>query len=197
MRWLVLLAALAAGAAHAQAPLERTYKLIEIFKADRAAPEGGKLSTADAAANAKTVAALDGFFDFETFTAACLGPSAVRLSGAQQKEFKERLVDLLRKRGYPNGGSVFREGVLSFAKPVEEGGRTRVPLTISFPKQDLTMDVAFVWGKSGRVVDLMLDGDSLVKDYSNQVSRIVAKGGPEELLRRLAEKQRQAAQDVP
>ena len=86
---------------------------------------------------------------------------------------------------------------MSFAKPVEEGGRTRVPLTISFPKQDLTMDVAFVWGKSGRVVDLMLDGDSLVKDYSNQVSRIVAKGGPEELLRRLAEKQRQAAQDVP
>ena len=196
MRWLVLLAALAAGAARAQSPSDRTRQLIETFKSLRAAPEGGKLSPADAAANKKTSDALDGFFDFETFTAACLGPSAAKLSGAQQKEFKGRLVDLLRRRGYPNGGSVFREGVLSFAKPVDEGGRTQVPLTISFPKQDLTMDVAFIWSKR-RLVDLVLDGDSLVKDYSNQVSRLVAKGGPEELLRRLAEKQRQAAQEAP
>jgi ABC-type transporter MlaC component len=183
---------LLAGAARAESPADRTQKLIETFKTIKTPPEGAKLSSADETANAKAFAALDAFFDFPTFTADCLGPAAGKFSAAQAKEAKERLVHILRRRGYPNGGSVFKEGVVVEGKPFDRGGATAVPLKVSFPKQDITMDVAFVWNRAGRIVDLVLDGDSLSKDTRNQVGRIVAKDGVEDLLRRLAEKQKDA-----
>jgi ABC-type transporter MlaC component len=191
---LALVSLLLGGEAWAESPADRTHKLIETFKAVKAPPEkgDGKLSAADEAANAKTFAALDSFFDFATFTAACLGPAAGKLSAAQAKEVKERLVHILRKRGYTNGGSVFNEGVIKEGKPVEREGGTAVPLAVSFPKQDISMDVEFVWSKSGKIVDLLLDGDSLTKDTRNQIGRIVAKDGAADLLRRLAEKQKDA-----
>jgi len=193
--WL-LIAALAALfmplTARAESPLDRTHKLIDTFKAVKTAPEGGKLSAADEAANAKTFTALDGFFDFPAFTSDCLGPSASKLSAAQTKEFRERLVSILRKRGYANGGSVFNEGVIKEGKPADRAGATAVPLKISFPKQDVSLDVEFVWNKGGKVVDLVLDGDSLTKDYRNQIAKIIAKGGAADLLKRLADKQKDA-----
>lgn len=189
----VILLLLGAGAARAESPLDRTRKLIVTFKTVKAAPEGGKLSAADEAANAKVFTTLDGFFDFPTFATDCLGPSASKLSPAQAKDFKERLIDILRKRGYPNGGGVFNDGVVKEGKPADRGGATAVPLKISFPKQDITMDVEFVWNKAGKIVDLVLDGDSLAKDYRNQVGRIIAKSGPEDLLKRVADKQKDAS----
>ncbi len=182
-----------AGAARAaDSALDRTRKLIATFKTVKTAPEGGKLSPADEAANGKVFTSLDGFFDFPNFATDCLGPSVSKLSPAQAKDFKERLVDILRKRGYPNGGSVFNDGVVKEGKPADRAGATAVPLKISFPKQDITMDVEFVWNKSGKIVDLVLDGDSLAKDYRNQVGKIIAKGGPEDLLKRLGDKQKDA-----
>jgi ABC-type transporter MlaC component len=181
-----------ATAAHAESPADRTHKLIETFKTIKTPPEGAKLSSVDEAANAKAFAALDAFFDFPTFTADCLGPAAGKLSAAQAKQAKERLVHILRRRGYPNGGSVFNEGVVAEGKPFDRDGATAVPLKVSFPKQDISMDVAFVWNRAGKIIDLVLDGDSLSKDTRNQVGRIVAKDGVEDLLRRLAEKQKDA-----
>jgi ABC-type transporter MlaC component len=192
-RWTLAIALswfLLAGAARAESPLDRTHKLIETFKTVKAPPEGGKLSPAEEAANAKVFTALDGFFDFPTFTTDCLGPAAGKLSAAQAKEAKERLVHILRKRGYPNGGAVFSDGVIVEGKPVDRGGATAVPLKVSFPKQDISMDVEFVWNKSGKIVDLVLDGDSLSKDTRNQIGRIVAKSGAADLLRRMTEKQK-------
>jgi ABC-type transporter MlaC component len=178
--------------ARAEPPSDRTHKLIETFKAVKAPPEGGKLTADDEAANAKTFAALDGFFDFAAFGADCLGPSAGKLSAAQAKEFKDALMQILRRRGYRNGGAAFREGVVTESKPAERGGTIVVPVKVAFPKQDIAMDVAFVWNKAGKIVDLILDGDSLSKDTRNQVGRIVAKNGADDLLRRVAEKQKEA-----
>jgi len=102
------------------------------------------------------------------------------------------LVHILRRRGYSNGGSVFNEGILTEDKPVERGSATAVPLEVSFPKQDISMDVEFVWSRAGKIIDLVLDGDSLTKDTRNQIGRIVAKDGAADLLRRLTEKQKDA-----
>src|SRR5713226_5410070 len=83
---------LLAAAARAESSVDRTHKLIATFKMVKAPPEGGKLSAADEAANAKVFSALDGFFDFATFAADCLGPAAGKLSAVQAKEAKERLI---------------------------------------------------------------------------------------------------------
>ncbi len=100
-------------------------------------------------------------------------------------------MQILRRRGYPHGGAVFRDGVVKEGAPAERGAATAVPLKVSFPKQDISMDVEFVWNKAGKIVDLVLDGDSLSKDTRNQVGRIVAKNGADDLLRRVAAKQKE------
>lgn len=186
-----LLLQLARPAQAEPAPVQ-TKRLIDTFKKVKTAPEGGKLAAADHTANKKTFAALDAFFDYPGFATDCMGPAAAKLSAPQQKEFKDRLIAILRGRGYPNGGKFFNTGVLKEvpAKGGEAEGRTTVTYSINFPKEDVTTELAFVW-KAGKVVDLVLDGDSLAKDYRNQVGRIVTKSGPEDLLRRLAEKQKE------
>jgi ABC-type transporter MlaC component len=181
-----------AGPVRADSAPAQTKRLIDTFKKVKSAPEGGKLAAADQAANKKTFTALDGFFDYPNFATDCMGPAAAKLSAPQQKEFKERLIAILRGRGYPNGGKFFNTGVLKElpAKGGEAEGKATVTYSINFPKEDVSTELAFVW-KGGKVVDLVLDGDSLAKDYRNQVGRIVAKSGAEDLLRRLAEKQKE------
>ncbi len=191
----IVVGPLAPIAARAQPAVDKTRKLIATFKSMKAAKDGEKLSPADIAANAKLHPTLDGFFDFPTFTTECLGASASKLTAPQIKEFRALLIDILRARGYRNGGSIFNEGKVTEGKPIDRDGRTAMPIKIQFPKQDLVMDVEFVY-QGAKIVDLVFDGDSLTKDYRNQVSRIIAKGGAADLLKRIADKQKEAAEDA-
>jgi ABC-type transporter MlaC component len=172
------------------APAERAQALIEAFKAVKRAPEGGTLSEKDRAANQEAFKRLDDFFDFDAFTDACIGPNASKLDAAQLKEVKARLVDLLRRSGYLSGGSVIGRAELTPGAPVDRAGATWVPVKVRLPAEDLSTEVSFIFGKSGKVIDLALDGDELTKDYQNQIGRIIAKGGPADLLKRLADRQK-------
>jgi ABC-type transporter MlaC component len=194
--WIPLTAAglLAVSTAHAS-PAQQSEKLIKAFQAVKWVKAGQKLSEADRAANQKAYVALDRFFDFESFTKSCRGPTP--LTPAQAALFQARLTDILRRRGYKNGGRVFNEGKITLGKaatgkPATQG--TAIPMTISFPKEDITLAIAFVW-KSERVVDLVIDGDSLTADFSNQVGRVVKKSGADKLLTLLADKQKALDQD--
>lgn len=189
---LFLLAALVAAplVARADAAGDKTHKLIEAFKAVKTAPEGGKLSDADKAANEKAFKAIDAFFDYDAFVAGCLGANAAKLDAAQQKEFKERMVDLTRRTGYPNGGKFFSAGEVKEGKSSEKNGQTWVPVTVRLVKEDITTEVGFIYGKDMKIVDLAIDGDVLTKDYQNQIGRVLGKGGPADLLKRLADKQK-------
>jgi ABC-type transporter MlaC component len=56
---------------------------------------------------------------------------------------------------------------------------------------DTDMVVGLQWKKEGgalKVVDVLIDGDSLVKDYQNQVARLVDKKGVPSLLQSLDER---------
>lgn len=190
---LLVLAALALiplGARAADGAGDKAHKLIEAFKSVKAAPTGGKLSDAEKAANEKAFKAIDAFFDYDAFTSSCLGPNAAKLEAPQQKEFKERMVDLVRRTGYPNGGEFFSAGVVTEGKAVEKNGATWVPVKIFLKKEDITTEIGFVYGKDLKVIDLAIDGDVLTKDYQNQIGRVLGKGGPADLLKRLADKQK-------
>lgn len=181
----VLFAAVDARAADLSA---HTAELVEAFKAVKSAPSGGALSKADAASNRKAMAKIDAWFDFAAFAKACMGKSAGRFSPAESKRFGELLTGILRNRGYANGGRVFRDGKLTLGKVATKGARRSVPMKIYFAKEDLSLESAFVYGEGDRIIDLVIDGDSLTHDFGNQVAGMLKKKTPAQVLARLAKK---------
>ncbi len=182
------------GAARADAT-DRAKKLIAAFKAVKTAPEGKTLSAADKKANLTAYKNLDGFFAYDQFGDACLGPARTTLAAKVSKDLKDRLVDILRRRGYANAGSLFNDGLLTHGAPKQSNGQTITPVAMKFPKQDLSMNLDFVWGKGDKVVDLIIDDDSLVADLSNQIGRVLKKSGADELGKKLQAKQAELEQE--
>ena len=174
----------------------RTKSLVEAFKAVKSADKGAKLSKADSAANLAAMAKIDQWFDFPGFTAGCMGKSAARFSAAETKRFAELLTGILRNRGYANGGRVFREGKLTMGKVSAKRARRSVAMSLYFPKEDLTLESAFVYGAKDKIVDLVIDGDSLAHDFGNQVARMLKKKTPADLLRVLEKKLAASAKAV-
>ena len=149
------------------------------------------------AANAGAFAEIDSLIDYTTITTRALEPRAAQLSPPQRVEFEKKLHELIRLIAYPDSGDFFRRAKLTF-KPLRiEGDQTRVPFVAKLPDEDLEVEVTLHWVKQAdgnlRVVDVSFDGDSLVRDYQNQFSRIIDKDGVKGLFQKLEE--RRAAVD--
>ncbi len=142
------------------------------------------------------MAKIDAWFDFPTFTTACMGTSAAKFSANESKRFAELLTGILRNRGYANGGRIFRDGKLTMGRVKGKGARRSVPMTIYFAKQDLTLESAFVYGPTDKIIDLVIDGDSLTRDFGNQVARALKKRTAAKLLKKLEKKLASTAKAV-
>jgi len=164
-------------------------ELIATFKKVTAPAEGAKMTEADRKANAPVYKKLDGFFAFEAFGDSCLGAARSKLSDKQAVEYRNRLIDIMRRQGYANAGTLFKDGELKYEPVRNQDGKTVTPLKLHFAKQDIDMVIEFVWDKSNRIVDLIMDDDSLSKDFGNQIGRVLKNGGVEALGKKLADKQ--------
>jgi phospholipid transport system substrate-binding protein len=182
---LAVAAALALPAlAHAAAPApaapgrDRTESFVAALK--KVKKDDGKLTEADKAANARMFGELDGFLDFEALTTRPIAPRADKLSADQLASFRTKFRELIRLIAYPNAGGFFRKATCSFQGEAQRGELTLVPVKVRMPEEDLDTEVQFQWAKVGgslKIVDVDFEGDSLVKDYQNQLAKIVDKGG--------------------
>lgn len=185
LRTLLAAATLAAltlpadGLAAASAPgKERTQSLIAAFK--KVKPDEGKLTAAEKAANAKQFAELDGYLDFETLVSKPIAPRASKLSPAQLAEYKAKFRELIRLIAYPNSGEFFRDAKWTIKPERTQGELLTVPVDVRVPAEDLETVVEFQWAKVDGVLkiqDVLFEGDSLVKDYQNQISKVIDKDG--------------------
>jgi len=171
---------LAAPAAHAagQPGRERTEAFIAAFERVRTAD--GKLDPAQKAANDKAFADLDAFFDFAALTGKVIEPQADKLKPDELAMFRTKFRELLRLTAYPNSAAFFPRAKVTYLPEKKKGELVAVPVKLRVEAEDLDMAVEFHWvpGPSGmRVADVLFDGDSLVKDYQNQIARVIAKNG--------------------
>jgi ABC-type transporter MlaC component len=178
----------AAGAGPART---RTEALIESFK--KVPPASATPTGTQRAARGPQYEALDGFLDLDHMVDAAIAPSASRLDAAQLARFKRRFRELIRLVAYPNSGDFFRKAELSLQPEREaEAGVTAVAVKVRLAEEDLDTEVEFHWraGAGGelRVVDVVFEGDSMVRDYQNQIARVIAKSGPGGLLEVLDER---------
>ena len=134
---------------------------------------------------------LDGFLDLEGMVASAIDPRKDKLSAAERGRFQKRFRDLLRVVAYTDSGDFFRSAKLTWGSPRVDGEDALVPCKVVVPAEDLQTELEFRWRQVGgavRIVDVAFEGDSLTKDYQNQIARIVDKNGGAGLLKVLDEK---------
>src|SRR5207237_4214209 len=89
-----------------------------------------------------------------------------------------------------DSGAFFRKAKWSITSGKDEGGDKAIA-RIEASKDDLESKIDIKWrliDGSLRIYDVLFDGDSLVQDYKNQMTRIIDKGGVKELMGKLDKK---------
>lgn len=129
-------------------------------------------------------------FDFETMSRLVLARGWRRFSDAQQDEFVEAFK---RHLSASYGSRVERyeqESVAIVEERIEPRGDVTVQTRIKGGRYDGTaVDYRLRQRDGGwRVIDVVIEGVSLVSNFRSQFAEVMARGGPEEVLRRLREK---------
>lgn len=165
--------------AHAQAAsaVDYTKSLIDEFKAVK----GTKgLSEAAKKQNEAVIDKLDAAFDFDLITTKLMAPREDKFSADQKELFRKKFHNVIRAGAFVDTGDFFKKAALDFQPESTEEGITTVPIHVQVKADDTDMVVGIQWKSEAgklRVIDVLLDGDSLVKDYQNQVARVVDKKG--------------------
>lgn len=137
-------------------------------------------------------------FDFTTMSRLVLARNWRRLSPAQQEEFEEEFREYL---------------ALSYGDRIDRYEQERVEIVgeRQEPRGDVTVRTRIVGGeyegadvdyrlrqRSGewRVIDVIIEGISLVSNYRDQFREVMARGGPEHLLEALREKNAAGVQEA-
>ena len=173
----VLVTSWSASAAGATTPLEGTQDLIAAVKAG--VSKGNSLGK------------VREYFDYDSLVREPIEPHRDKLNASQLDRYSKIFRELLELA--PLIASLGGNDSLEYkvGKPVGSGDEVKVGLSAYNSTTDMATDVAFQWKKSGkgwRVVDMTLDGASLIKGYQNQFGRILSKEGPEGLLKRLEQR---------
>jgi phospholipid transport system substrate-binding protein len=157
------------------APEARTQQLVAALQKQGASPDPATEQT------------LDALFDFDRLSTDPILPHRKALSPAQWKEFTGLFHDLIRSKAL-HAGTALNQGTLRIGPVQGDGKRRQVEVHVSDPAKDVDAHVTFTWEDTGaqwRVVDVELDGSSVVKDYENQFGRILKKDGPAGLITKM------------
>jgi phospholipid transport system substrate-binding protein len=135
-------------------------------------------------------------FDFDTMSRLVLARNWNLLSAAQQVEFEREFKTFLAK-GYGNRLDAYdQQRVEIVGEQAEPRGdvtiRTRI---LGGDFEGVAMDYR-LRSRDGewRVIDVVIEGISLVANYRDQFKEVLSRGGPDELLKELREKN--AAQET-
>lgn len=176
---LVLCLTVASVAYGKAAPEARTQQLVAALKARHAQP-----AAAGGAEKNPRDAELDNLFDFDRLGADPIAPHRKAFSPAQLKTFTQIFRDLIREKALHAGGA-FADGQLTIGVAKAVGQQMQVEVHVVNPDKDVDSRITFLWETTSadwRVVDVALDGSSIVKDYQNQFGRILKKSGPDVLI---------------
>ncbi len=166
--------------------VRRTQSVLVAFMKVNA--ERGKFVEKGKAANEQVYAELDDHFDFGALTSKALEPLGARLNPDEQVKVKARIRELIRLTAYPTLGDFFSRAQRSLLPETRRGEIVAVPVRLRVNRDDLEVTLEFHWAEGQgnlRIVDVLFDGDSLVKNYQTQIGRLLAKSGVPGLMRAL------------
>lgn len=143
-----------------------------------------------AAQRQKVEDAVLNLFDFEEFSTRTVGPQWRQFTPAQKKQFQDAFTQLLRNT-YIDTLDAYNGERIVFTGEISSNNGTRVEEQMNFLAHDKTYPVAFrMLVKNDRwvVYDVIIEGISMIKNYRDQFRDILARGNPDELIRRVEQK---------
>ena len=129
-------------------------------------------------------------FDFDTISRLALGRNWKSLSGGQQEEFRREFRALLSESYGRRIDRYDQEKVEILGERAEQRGDVTVKTKIvGGQANDIQVDYR-LRQKDGswRVIDVVVEGASLVSNYRSQFAEVLSQGGPETLLKRMRER---------
>lgn len=174
---LVIFVSWSASASGATSPLEGTQELIAVVKAGTS-----KKKQSNAIKKVRT------YFDYELLVENTIEPHREKLNAKQLKRYSRTFRQLLEMAPFIASLGENKKLEYKITKPVQQNGGVLVGLRAYDAETDMDTDIAFEWRKQGDawlVVDVSLDGISMIKGYQNQFGRILKKEGAEGLIARL------------
>jgi phospholipid transport system substrate-binding protein len=140
----------------------------------------------------KVTAAIDESFDYATLAERSLGDEWKNRSEDERKQFRELLEGLVRQSYRKSIDSTLGWDVEYRGKTVKDTGT--VVATVSKNKKDsrkapVTVDYVLLQsGGKWRVVDVIIEGSSLVNNYRSQFTKVIKKKGFNELITKMKSK---------
>jgi ABC-type transporter MlaC component len=164
--------------------LQRTENLIQLYKSVKSKP---------GAAACPVFKELSLHFNLDLMTKVPLEPHKNKLPAAQytklHKQFQE-LVDLVTVR---DTGDAFDQLEYKLTGPhdrkegVQQLRGKEIRIEGILVEEDLDVEIGFVW-KQGKIVDVLVEGDSMILAYKNQFARIVKDQGIAALRQKMSER---------
>jgi len=134
---------------------------------------------------------VDTYIDFHLLTTESIAPHRAKFSNKQAKKFTRLFEALIRAVAYPQSSSFYAEAEISYQPAIIDGNKALVISETIIEKEDFEMTIGYEWTKTKKqwlLSDLLIDEDSLVKDYQNQFGRIIQKEGVDGLISKVAQK---------
>lgn len=133
-------------------------------------------------------------FDFETMSRLVLRRSWKKFSDTQKVEFVDAFRDHLSVSYGTRIDRYQQQDVKITGERVEPRGDVTISTKIvGGSANDVTMDYRLrKRAGSWRVIDVKIEGVSLISSFRSQFKEVLSRGGPEEVLRRLKEKTKAA-----
>lgn len=126
-------------------------------------------------------------FDYDQLTESAIEPHRKQFTAEQIGRYTKIFGDLLRRTVHARAGSALGKTDYKVAKSKKKGKATEVEVSAYLPDEDITTRVVFVWERASawQVVDVRIDGASLVADYRNQFGRMINKDGVDGFIAKL------------
>jgi len=140
--------------------------------------------------NEASYKAVDPFINFKMLTKQSIAPHRKKFTDKQAKEFTKAFALLIRAVAYPQSSTFYNDAKETYQKTIIKGNTAIINSEAIIEKEDFDMEIGYQLVKSPewKLADLLIDEDSLVKDYQNQFGRIINKEGVEGLLKRVKNK---------
>lgn len=146
----------------------------------------------NAARDKEIAALLEQFLDYERIAASSLGEGWEKLEQPERRRFVE-LLSALIERSYISSLEDTKHFSIRYLGSREEGARFLVDTEARDKENRRAPPIAMSYwllrdGDAFRVVDIITDGVSLITNYHNQFSRILARDGFEALIAKMEER---------
>jgi len=138
--------------------------------------------------NTATYKNVDTYINYKLLTSESISPHRSKFSDKQVNKFTTLFEALIRAVAYPQSSAFYEEAKTTY-QPAEINGDVAVVISeTTIEKEDFEMEIGYQWTKTNGewlLSDLLIDEDSLVKDYQNQFGRIIEKEGVDGLIKKV------------